>query len=197
VSVQLLSVLAAEGDSSTLPSWLNYPVLPQLGELIFGFVVFGILYFIVAKYVVPRLEQMYSERSAAIEGGIRKAEAAQAEASAARDQYQAELAEARSERARIIQHASEEAAVVAAEIRQRAQEEANRITTAATQQIQAERQQALVQLRTEVGNLATDLAGRIVGESLQDEARQSRVVDRFLAELEADSSQPATSGQGS
>jgi F-type H+-transporting ATPase subunit b len=184
-------------EESALPKWLDYPVLPQLGELIFGFVVFGILYFIVAKYVVPRLEQMYAERTAAIEGGIRKAEAAQAEASAARDQYQAELAEARSERARIIQHASEEAAVVAAEIRQRAQEEANRITAAATQQIQAERQQAVVQLRTEVGTLATDLASRIVGESLQDEARQSRVVDRFLAELEATSSQPATSGQGS
>jgi F-type H+-transporting ATPase subunit b len=193
VSVQLLSVLAAEEDSS-LPSWLQYPVLPHLGELIFGFVVFGILYFIVAKYVVPRLEQMYAERTAAIEGGIRKAEAAQAEASAARDQYQAELSEARAERARIIQAASEEAAVVAAEIRQRAQEEAGRITAAATQQIQAERQQALVQLRAEVGNLATDLAGRIVGESLQDEARQSRVVDRFLAELEA---APVVSGQGS
>lgn len=182
--MQLVAALAAAEDKSTLPSWLDYPVLPHLGELIFGFVVFGILYFIVAKYVVPRLEQMYTERSAAIEGGIRKAEAAQAEASAARDQYQAELAEARSERARIIQRASEEAAVVAAEIRQRAQEEANRITVAATQQIQAERQQALVQLRAEVGTLAVDLASKIVGESLQSEARQSGVVNRFLSELE-------------
>jgi F-type H+-transporting ATPase subunit b len=171
---------------------LAYPVIPQLGELIFGFLVFGVLYFVVAKYVVPRLEQMYAERTAAIEGGIKKAEAAQAEASAARDQYQAELAEARAERARIIQQASEEAAVVAAEIRQKAQEEASRITAAATQQIQAERQQAIVQLRAEVGTLATDLAGRIVGESLEDEARQRRVVDRFLTELEG----AAVTGQG-
>ena len=51
-------------------------------------------------------------------------------------------------------------------------------------QIEAERQQALTALRTEVGNLATELASRIVGESLTDEARQSRMVDRFLDELE-------------
>ena len=43
---------------------------------------------------------------------------------------------------------------------------------------------AVTSLRAEVGTLATTLAGRIVGESLEDEARQSRVVDRFLAELE-------------
>jgi F-type H+-transporting ATPase subunit b len=187
----VIPILAAEGEGK-LPGLLAYPVLPQLGELIFGFVVFGILYFVVAKYVVPRLEQMYAERTAAIEGGIKKAEAAQAEASAARDQYQAELAEARAERARIIQQASEEAVAVAAEIRQKAQEEATRITAAATQQIQAERQQVLVQLRAEVGTLATDLASRIVGESLEDEARQRRVVDRFLEELEGAS----VTGQG-
>lgn len=190
------TVLAAEGAEEGGGSFWEtaYPIIPHPGELIFGFIAIAILYYVVAKYVVPRLEQVFADRAAAIEGGIRKAEVAQAEAAAARDQYQAELAEARAERARIIQAASEEAAVVAAEIRQRAQDEANRITAAATQQIQAERQQALVQLRAEVGTLATDLAGRIVGESLADEARQSRVVDRFLAELEG---APAPSGRGS
>jgi F-type H+-transporting ATPase subunit b len=69
-------------------------------------------------------------------------------------------------------------------MREQAQAEAARITSSAQQQITAERQQAVVQLRTDVGRLATDLASRIVGESLEDEARQRRVVDRFLDELE-------------
>ena len=69
-------------------------------------------------------------------------------------------------------------------MRTEAQAEARRLTEAANAQIEAERQQALTSLRAEVGALATDLAGRIVGESLQDEARQSRVVDRFLDDLE-------------
>ncbi len=69
-------------------------------------------------------------------------------------------------------------------MRTEAQAEARRLTDAANAQIEAERQQALTSLRAEVGALATDLAGRIVGESLSDEARQSRVVDRFLEDLE-------------
>ena len=162
-----------------------YPIIPHPVDLIFGLVVFAGLYWVVAKYVVPRLEALLAERSAAIEGGIKKAEIAQAEATAALEQYRAELADARAERARMIQQASEEAAAIAAEIRQRAQQDAERITAAASQQIQAERQQALVQLRQEVGRLSVDLASRIVGESLEDDARQRRVVDGFLTDLEA------------
>lgn len=188
-----MTLTASLVSASTDPS--PYPILPVWGELIFGIVAFAILYYVVATRVVPRLEQIFAERTAAIEGGIKKAEVAQAEAAEALQQYKDELAEARAERARIIQHASEEAAVIAAEIRQRAQEDANRITASATQQIHAERQQALVQLRAEVGTLAVDLASRIVGESLQDQARQSGVVDRFLSDLEAASA--ATARQGS
>ncbi|HEY6793202.1 MAG TPA: F0F1 ATP synthase subunit B [Kineosporiaceae bacterium] len=187
------TVLAAE-DGGGKSFWETaFPVIPHPGELIFGLIAIGILYYVVARHVVPRLEQVYAERAEAIEGGIKKAEIAQAEAAAALQQYRDELAQARAERARIIQQAAEEAAAVAAEIRQRAQDEAERITTAATQQIQAERQAALVQLRQEVGRLAVDLASRVVGESLEDEARQRRVVDTFLADLE---SAEATAGQG-
>jgi F-type H+-transporting ATPase subunit b len=69
-------------------------------------------------------------------------------------------------------------------MREQAQAEARRITESAQTQIEAERQQALIALRTEVGALATELASRIVGESLTDQVRQSRMVDRFLDELE-------------
>jgi F-type H+-transporting ATPase subunit b len=73
-------------------------------------------------------------------------------------------------------------------MRDQAQAEARRVTEAAQSQIEAERQQALTSLRAEVGTLATELASRIVGESLADQARQSRMVDRFLDELEQVSS---------
>lgn len=198
LAVEAGTVRAGGGEEGGSFWRTAYPIIPHPGELFFGLVAIAILYYVVAKFVVPRLEQIFSERAEAIEGGIRKAEAAQAEAAAARDQYQAELAAARAERARILHEASQEAAVVAAEIRQRAQEEASRIVAAATQQIQAERQQALVQLRAEVAAMATDLAGRIIGESLRDSARQRRVVDRFLAELETSSAAgSAVTGQRS
>jgi F-type H+-transporting ATPase subunit b len=164
----------------------SYPILPEWGELIFGIVVFILFYLVVRAKVVPRLETIFAERTAAIEGGIAKAEQAQAAANEAQQRLEAELAQARTEAARIREDARAEAAQIGAELRARAQEDAARITAAAQQQLQAERQQTLVQLRGEVGRLAVDLASRIVQESLADDDRQRRVVDRFLAELEAE-----------
>jgi F-type H+-transporting ATPase subunit b len=175
-------VLVAEGGVG----WPErVPILPHPAELIIGLIAFAILYWLIAKYVVPRFEQVYAERTAAIEGGMKRAEEAQAEAAAALEQYRAQLAEARGEAGRIREEAREEGAQILAEMRAQAQAEAHRITESAHTQIVAERQQAVVQLRTEVGTLATELASRVVGESLEDEARQRRTVERFLAELEA------------
>jgi F-type H+-transporting ATPase subunit b len=161
-----------------------YPIIPHPGELIFGIVAFVVLYLIVARKVVPRLEAMLAERTAAIEGGLAKADQAQAEANAALEDYKHQLAEARGEATRIREEARAQGAQIIAEMREQAQAEAARITASAQAQVAAERQQAIVQLRADVGTLATNLASRIVGESLEDSARQSRVVDRFLEELE-------------
>lgn len=175
----LPAVEAADPEATALP------IIPYLPEFIFGLIAFGILYWVVAKYVAPRLEQTYAERTAAIEGGMAQAERAQAEAEEAKRQYQAQLTDARDEAARIREQAKEQGAQIVAEMRQQAQDEAARITESAHKQIEAERQQAMVSLRGEVGELSTDLASRIVGESLHDEARQRGIVERFLAELES------------
>jgi F-type H+-transporting ATPase subunit b len=161
------------------------PILPYLPELIFGLIVFGLFYWFVAKKVVPNLEKAYAERTAAIEGGIAAAEQAQAEAAAAKKQYEDQLGEARAEASRIREHAKEQGAQIVADLREQAQTEANRITETAHKQVEAERQQAMVQLRGEVGEISTNLASKIVGESLHDEARQRGIVDRFLADLES------------
>ena len=172
------------------------PILPYMPELIFGLIVFGLFYWFVAKKIVPTLEKVYAERTAAIEGGMQAAEQAQAEAAAAKKQYEDQLGEARAEAARILEQAKEQGAQIIAEMREQAQVEANRITETAHKQVEAERQQAMVQLRGEVGQISTDLASKIVGESLHDETRQRGIVDRFLAELEAGTIQPAKLGAG-
>jgi F-type H+-transporting ATPase subunit b len=163
----------------------GFPLLPHPAEMIVGLIAFGILYWVYKSKVVPRMEQLYEERAAAIEGGMRQAEDAQAEARAALEKYNAQLAEARTEANEIRESAREQGASIVAEMREQAQAEANRITESAKRQIEAERQQAVVQLRQEVGTLSTTLASKIVGESLEDEVRQKGIVDRFLAELES------------
>ena len=98
--------------------------------------------------------------------------------------YQAQLSDARGEAQKMREEARAEGAAIIEEMRAKAQEEATRITTAARASIEAERQQAMNALMQEVGAIATTLASKIVGESLEDQARQSRVVDRFLEDLE-------------
>ena len=164
------------------------PLAPATAEIIFGFVFLVLLAIAFAKYFVPRFEKAYADRTAAIEGGMNEAKQAQAEAKAALEKYNAQLAEARQEAAKIREDAREQGAQIIAEMREQANVEAERIVTHARTQIDAERAQAVTSLRTEVGTMATTLAGRIVGESLEDEARQRRTVERFLEDLEASES---------
>lgn len=160
------------------------PLIPHTAEIIIGLVVFAILFFAIKKFVVPNFEKAYADRAAAIEGGIEEASKAQAEADALKAQYTSQLADARHEAARIREEAKEQGAQIIAELRALAQGEAERITSTAHVQVEAERTQAFQQLKSEVGAVATQLAGRIVGESLDDDARQRRTVERFIAELE-------------
>lgn len=169
------------------------PLLPHhFSELIAGAILLLVIYLVIRAKVAPAFEKMYAERTEAIQGGMEKAEKAQAEAEAALKQYQEQLAEARQESARIREEAKNEGARIKAEMREQADAEAQRIIANAKTQIEAERAQAVAQLRSEVGGLATTLAGRIVGESLDDDERARRTVDRFIADLE---SQPAGQGQ--
>ena len=163
---------------------LQNPLIPNLTELIVGIVTFGIIFFALWKVLIPRLNQTLAERTDKIEGGLERAEEAQAEANATLAKYREQLAEARHEAARLREEAREQGAQIIAEMREQAQAEARRLVDAAHAQIEADRQQALQSLRTEVGGLAVDLASRVVGESLTDEARQRRTVERFLDELD-------------
>ncbi len=168
-------ILAAEGAN---------PIVPNVWEIVVVAIGFAALWFIAVKFVVPAFEKVYAERAEAIEGGIAKAEAAQAEATAALEEYKQQLTEARTEANRIREEARTEGAQILVELKEKAASESARITAQAQTQIQAEREAAVVSLRSEVGALATELAGKIVGESLNDDERAGRVVDRFLADLE-------------
>lgn len=169
--------LAAEGEE------IN-PLIPHTAEIIVGLIAFGILYFFVAKFVVPRFEKSYAERTEAIEGGIAKAEKAQEQAAAALEQYQAQLADARGEASQIREEARAQGAAILAEMREQAQAESARLVANAQAQIEAERAAAVSSLHSEVGTLASQLAEKIIGESLADDESQRRVIDRFLADLE-------------
>ena len=181
-----MSILAAEAHN---------PLLPPVGEIIVGTIAFAVVYFVFAKFVAPRFEQVFQARREAIEGGIERAEAMQAEAKEALEKYRAQLAEARSEAAQIRDQARAEGQQILEELRTQAQQESARIVAQGEEQLATARQQIVTELRGQIGALAVDLAGRVVGESLADDARRRGTVDRFLEEL--DGTDLATANGGS
>jgi len=161
------------------------PLVPPLYDVVWSALAFLIIAIFFWKFVLPRIQKTLDERSALIEGGIEKAQNAQAEAQAALESYNRQLNEARSEAAAIREQARADGAKIIAEAKEQANAEAARITANAQVQIEAERQAALVSLRAEVGTLALSLASNIIGETLSDDKRANAVVDRFLVDLEA------------
>ena len=159
------------------------PIIPLWQELVLGTIAFGIVCFVLMKFVFPRMEETFRARVDAIEGGIKRAEAAQAEANELLEQYKTQLAEARTEAARIRDEARADAEGIRQDVLAKAREESDRIIAAGNETLAAQRDSIVRELRTEVGSLAVDLAGKIVGETLADEVRTRGTVDRFINEL--------------
>jgi F-type H+-transporting ATPase subunit b len=161
------------------------PIIPLWEEVVLGTIAFGLLCFVLMKFVFPMMEKTFAARVDAIEGGIKRAEAAQAEANQLLEQYKAQLAEARTEAARIRDEARADAEGIRQDVLAKAREESERIIAAGNEQLGAQRESIVRELRAEVGTLAVDLASKIVGEALADEARSRGTVERFIDELGA------------
>jgi F-type H+-transporting ATPase subunit b len=192
----MLRYLAVESDVPVEESGPN-PVIPNVGELIIGLLTFAIVAYVLMKYVWPRMEATFQARRDAIEGGIKRAEDAQAEAQRLLGEYRQQLAEARTEAAQIRDNARAEGQRIIEEMRTTAQEESARIVARGDEQLTVQRQQVVRELRGEIGTLATSLAERVVGESLADDPARRRTVDRFLDDLDGMAqSVPAGVGAG-
>ena len=177
-------LLAAEGEASN-------PLLPAIYDIVWSIIPFALVLLLFWRVVLPRLQKTLDERSEAIEGGIAQAENAQAEAKEALEKYNALLAEARAEAATIRDQARSEGTQILQEMKTNAQLEADRIAQSAQAQIEAERHQAVLSLRREVGNLALDLASAVMQERLSEDAKAASVVDKLLADLDKESKAPA------
>lgn len=162
-------------------------LLPAYYDLIWGGVSFLILLLLFSKFVLPRMNTVMAERAERIEGGIARAEKMQAEAAAALEQYRESLAAAREEAAAIRAQAQADRTAIIEQAKAEAAAAAAAVTTRAQEQMAAERAATIAALRREVGSLAVDLAGRIVGESLSDDAKARASVDRFLDDLSSQS----------
>jgi F-type H+-transporting ATPase subunit b len=170
------------GSTAVTPLASNF-LVPNATFLV-ELLAFAIMVWIFGKYLIPPINKAMSERQAAVRRQFAELDEAKADARQAEADYKEQLNNAKHEAARIREEAREQGAQIVQDAREKAQTEADRIIEHAHVQIEADRKSAFASLRRDVGSLATTLAGRIVGESMDDDERQGRVVERFLADLE-------------
>jgi F-type H+-transporting ATPase subunit b len=172
-----VDLVAAEGDTTNF-------LVPN-ATFIFEVIAFFVILYVLKRYVVPPINKAMTARQEMIRAQIEDARVAKERLDASEREYQEALLATRTDAARIRDEARAQGQEIIEELRQRAQEEADRVAAREHSRLEAERQQIVAQLRTEIGQMSVDLAGRIVGESLTDEARQRRVVERFIDDLES------------
>ena len=175
-------VAAAEGEQQPI-------LLPAVYDLIWGGVSFVIVLLLFWKFVLPTMQKVLAERTAKIEGGIARAEAMQAEAAASLEAYKAQLAEAREEAAQIRTEAQSERREIVEQAKSEAAAAARQVTEAAEANLARERAEIVASLTTQVGQVAVELASKVVGQSLADDARVRTTVEQFIADLERQASE--------
>jgi F-type H+-transporting ATPase subunit b len=158
------------------------PVTPVLSEMIWAAVFFILLFVVVAKVALPKLNATLAAREAALSGKLVQAEQAKAEADTVLAEYRAKLADAQSEATRIIDEGRRTGEQIVADARTRAEAEAQTLVTRAQSDIQAERDRAIGALRSELATLSIDLATKVVGTSLDNDASR-RLVDSYIDQL--------------
>ena len=181
-SAALVAATSTEGDSNFL-----VPNATFIAEL----VAFGLLLWALSKYVLPPLSRAMTQRQDFIDRQIRDSQEARERVEQTEADLKALLEETRADASRIREEARAAGRAIIAELREKAEEESSRIRDRGEQQLAAEREQVFAAVRTELGRLAAELAERIVGESLDDDARQRRIVDRFLDDLGSRSTEDA------
>jgi F-type H+-transporting ATPase subunit b len=146
---------------------------------------FLVIFYLLRRYVLPPVQKALNERQEIIAKQMEDAEETKSQLAAAQTEYRNAMTEAASRAAQVREEARADAAAIREEMLAKAREEADRIIAAGRDHLVAERQTIVRELRSDIGSLAVDLASRIVGESLADEARQRGTVERFLAEMDS------------
>lgn len=158
------------------------PVSPVVSELIWAAIFFVVLFVIIAKVALPKLNATLAAREAALSGKLTQAETTKAEADSVLDEYRAKLADAQAEANRIIEEGRRTGEQIVADARTRAEAEAQGLLSRAQNDIQAERDRAIGALRSELATLSIDLASKVVGTSLNADASR-QLVDSYIDQL--------------
>ncbi len=155
---------------------------PHASELIVGALAFTVVFVFMWKWVLPRVNALLEERRQQIQGQLESAEQTRQQAERELVDYRSQLAGAREEANRIIEEARATAEQFRHDIQGKAEEESRLIVARAQDEIRAERDRVFNELRTEVGDIAVELAGRVVGAELDTKSHE-RLIDDYIDQV--------------
>jgi F-type H+-transporting ATPase subunit b len=155
------------------------PNMTFVVELTAFIIVLGVLW----RYVIPPVQQAMNARQEMARKVVSDSEEARQLLEKARTAYETAMADARREAARLRAQAEQQRREIVAGASTEAEARASEIIARGQGQLEAEQRQAVRELKTELGNLAVELAEKIVGEALADNQRQERLIERFLSQI--------------
>jgi F-type H+-transporting ATPase subunit b len=166
------------------------------GTFFFEWIVFILVLIFLGRKVIPRISSMIETRQETIRQQFADAESAKARLEAAEKEYTEALAETRRDASRLREQAQAERAEIVEEARAEARTQVQEMLAAAEERMATERQQAILSLRNEIGELAMTLSERIVHDSLNRDSRQRKLVEDFIAGVGASSETSDLSAAG-
>lgn len=184
-------ILAAEEEVSEAKD-----LYPHWQELVLGALAFGILFYFMWKWVIPRLNEILEARRQKIQGDLEKAQEARGEADQLLGDYRRQLSGAREEANRIIDEARKTAEAMRKDMEAKAEQDSQQIVARAQEEIRAERDRVFQELKSQAGELSLQLAGKMVGREL-DRDQHLRLVDDYIRELSGIGNGRQSEGQGS
>jgi len=167
-------LLAAE-SSQKAPN----PILPDVSEIIWGTLAFIVLLVAMYKFAFPAVTKMMNDRTERIRNNLDDAERVRGEAQSILDEYQRQLADAKSEANRIIEEARQTAESLRRDLMTRAEAEVAELRVRASEEVAAAQERALNDLRARVAELAISAAEKVVEKSL-DRQTNIALVENFI-----------------
>jgi F-type H+-transporting ATPase subunit b len=158
------------------------PILPATNELIWGSISFVVLFFLLRRFAFPAIRKGMDARAERIRTSLDEAERAKTEAESILAEYQAKLADARTESARIIEEARQSADKLRQDLRRQAEAEVAASKQRAQEEIQAAVARATADLRASVRELTLELAEKVIQPNLHRETNLA-LIDQYIDEI--------------
>ena len=159
------------------------PLIPDPGLLFWMVLSFGVVFFLLAKFGFPVITKAINERKEFIEMSLLSAKQANERLAAIQAESEKLLANAKAQQQDIIAEALKEKQQIVQAAQEEAQTSAQQMIEDARQGIQAEKERALQEVRNEVASLALEIAEKVIGERMKDDAIQRKTIEQLIDKL--------------